>query len=562
MDRSSSITSNSSSKSGSSTGPFGLDRSNSISSNASMGSSGPFAYQTRLLERTSSRGGSGSSTSRTSSLTRTDSFSNSNLSPSGSGATPTRKWTATHRVANSLDTVRGKWEERVRVASTLENHVTPSPSRDMPPPPPPKSPVKYVSQSSDYLPYSSRSKDPEDIRQQPRAPPLTKRHTLPDHIMTSPLSPNNTGITVEGSDYHSSLFTTPTPQRIHLPTSTPSHSSSVKSLSEYGASASSDLPVPSRVRRTSTIDISTSNLSGSSKLSEASPISSNTSFHPSRTIYTPVSSTNAVRSTSNHSSQHSAPSSPEKHNRKISSASSTDHVPVLPSQPYTTPLSPSHVSSVMSPTPYRSSYMSNKNRRALAYGNELSVGSRLGRHLPRIASGDGDDTWVEERKEDMDRRRRRETRERERRARVSDANKLVSAPASVPISPRRQEIFVTVATDAGDVAGIPGRLRLSKDKTTPSAPASPLPSARLGRGLWADTQRQHLQAYEYLCHVGEAQQWIEGCLEEELGFGVVEMEEGLRNGVVLAKLVRVFQGERVVRRIYEVWQKHSSFLTC
>jgi Ras GTPase-activating-like protein IQGAP2/3 len=65
-------------------------------------------------------------------------------------------------------------------------------------------------------------------------------------------------------------------------------------------------------------------------------------------------------------------------------------------------------------------------------------------------------------------------------------------------------------------------------------------------------QRQHLQAYEYLCHVGEAQQWIEMCLDQELGFGIVEMEEGLRNGVVLAKLARTFQGEGIVRRIYEV----------
>jgi Ras GTPase-activating-like protein IQGAP2/3 len=200
--------------------------------------------------------------------------------------------------------------------------------------------------------------------------------------------------------------------------------------------------------------------------------------------------------------------------------------------------------------------MSKKNKRALAYGDNLSNGRRLGRHLPRIASGDGDDSWVEERKEDIDRRRRRETRERERRARVSDATKLppAPAPAPAPTSPRKQEIAVAVVTDSGDVAGIPGRLRLSRDKT-PSTPVSPLPSARLGRGLWADTQRQHLQAYEYLCHVGEAQQWIEGCLEEELGFGVVEMEEGLRNGVVLAKLVRAFQGEKVVRRIYEVWQE-------
>jgi len=115
---------------------------------------------------------------------------------------------------------------------------------------------------------------------------------------------------------------------------------------------------------------------------------------------------------------------------------------------------------------------------------------------------------------------------------------------------REAELIVPGVTDAGDVAGIPGRLRLSKDKAR-DAPTSPLPSSRLTRGLWADVQRHLLQAYEYLCHVGEAQQWIEGCLGEELGFGVVEMEERLRNGVVLARLVRVFQGESAVRRIYD-----------
>jgi hypothetical protein len=60
-----------------------------------------------------------------------------------------------------------------------------------------------------------------------------------------------------------------------------------------------------------------------------------------------------------------------------------------------------------------------------------------------------------------------------------------------------------------------------------------------------------IQAYEYLCHVGEAQQWIEGCLNEELDFGVVEMEDGLRNGVVLAKLTRVFRPS-AVKKIYDV----------
>ena len=39
---------------------------------------------------------------------------------------------------------------------------------------------------------------------------------------------------------------------------------------------------------------------------------------------------------------------------------------------------------------------------------------------------------------------------------------------------------------------------------------------------------------------------------QELGFGVVEMEEELRNGIVLAKLVRKFKGEAGARRIYEV----------
>ncbi|KIK68184.1 hypothetical protein GYMLUDRAFT_155669 [Collybiopsis luxurians FD-317 M1] len=121
-------------------------------------------------------------------------------------------------------------------------------------------------------------------------------------------------------------------------------------------------------------------------------------------------------------------------------------------------------------------------------------------------------------------------------------------------TPHKSKAVNVLASDVADseaVAGIPGRVRLSRNKV-PNAPV-PLPSARLtsARGLWADTQRHLIQAYEYLCHVGEAQQWIEGCLDEELGFGVVEMEEGLRNGVVLAKLVRVFQGEGVVRRIYE-----------
>ena len=106
----------------------------------------------------------------------------------------------------------------------------------------------------------------------------------------------------------------------------------------------------------------------------------------------------------------------------------------------------------------------------------------------------------------------------------------------------------------GSVAGIKGRLRLSKlpaSSTSASIAPAPLPSRRLNMN-WMDRQRKELIAYEYLCHVGEAQQWIEGCLDEELGYGVVEMEESMTDGVALAKLARKYEGNEVVRTIWEV----------
>lgn len=181
-----------------------------------------------------------------------------------------------------------------------------------------------------------------------------------------------------------------------------------------------------------------------------------------------------------------------------------------------------------------------QNRKAAAYG-DLGTGRRkLGNHLPRIASGDAEDVGEENRK----------VQEEEAPPRHQQRHEKAIYEEKEPHSPSKREPFKLNVTNADDVAGIPGRIRLSRNKI-PQAPV-PLPSSRLTRGLWADQQRQFIQAYEYLCHVGEAQQWIEGCLGEELGFGVVEMEEGLRNGVVLAKLVRAFEGESVVKRIYEV----------
>jgi Ras GTPase-activating-like protein IQGAP2/3 len=197
----------------------------------------------------------------------------------------------------------------------------------------------------------------------------------------------------------------------------------------------------------------------------------------------------------------------------------------------------------MHPTPYKSSYMTS--RKALTYGEKLIVGRKPGQHLPRIASGDADDDWVA----DDDARIQREEEEARNEMQRRKEQRLERRGAIKQRESR--ESLASSSANPDGVAGIPGRLKLSRDKVPSSPTSSPLSAARLTRGLWADTQRHLIQAYEYLCHVGEAQQWIEGCLGEELGFGVVDMEESLRNGVVLAKLVRVFQGEAVVRRIYE-----------
>ncbi|KAG9120291.1 hypothetical protein FRC07_004278, partial [Ceratobasidium sp. 392] len=204
------------------------------------------------------------------------------------------------------------------------------------------------------------------------------------------------------------------------------------------------------------------------------------------------------------------------------------------------------------------------------YGPALTAGRKLGRHLPRIASGDGGDDWNdpspskpspeesarekrererEERRKELEEKGERDREARQRRRTLQGLNTeddlaFAMAPplsASAALPPPS-----AAPVGAEDVAGIPGRLRFTRD-------ATPLPSSRLG-GNWADLQRKHLQAYEYLCHVGEAQQWIEGCLGYELGFGVVEMDEELRNGVALAKLAKIIgeggEGE-VVRKIFE-----------
>uniref|UniRef100_A0A3Q3X7W2 Uncharacterized protein n=1 Tax=Mola mola TaxID=94237 RepID=A0A3Q3X7W2_MOLML len=66
-----------------------------------------------------------------------------------------------------------------------------------------------------------------------------------------------------------------------------------------------------------------------------------------------------------------------------------------------------------------------------------------------------------------------------------------------------------------------------------------------------DERRQQNMAYEYLCHLEEAKRWMEACLDEELP-PTTELEEGLRNGVYLAKLGNFFApGTVSLKKIYD-----------
>ncbi|XP_062961917.1 ras GTPase-activating-like protein IQGAP3 [Cynocephalus volans] len=69
-----------------------------------------------------------------------------------------------------------------------------------------------------------------------------------------------------------------------------------------------------------------------------------------------------------------------------------------------------------------------------------------------------------------------------------------------------------------------------------------------------DEQRRQNVAYQYLCRLEEAKRWMEACLKEDLP-SPVELEESLRNGVLLAKLGHCFAPSIVpLKKIYDVEQ--------
>ncbi|XP_030637038.1 ras GTPase-activating-like protein IQGAP3 isoform X2 [Chanos chanos] len=70
-----------------------------------------------------------------------------------------------------------------------------------------------------------------------------------------------------------------------------------------------------------------------------------------------------------------------------------------------------------------------------------------------------------------------------------------------------------------------------------------------------DEQRIQNVAYQYLCRLEEAKRWMEACLNEELP-APTELEEYLRNGVLLAKLGHCFSPKTVpLKKIYDLDQE-------
>ncbi|EGF77572.1 hypothetical protein BATDEDRAFT_91373 [Batrachochytrium dendrobatidis JAM81] len=88
-----------------------------------------------------------------------------------------------------------------------------------------------------------------------------------------------------------------------------------------------------------------------------------------------------------------------------------------------------------------------------------------------------------------------------------------------------------------DVHGVHGRHKLKKHNEDQAD------------GGWIEKERKRIQAYDYLCHIGEAKEWIEACIGQIIP-PIDQLEEYLRNGVVLAHLAKAFE-PNAVKRIFE-----------
>lgn len=102
-----------------------------------------------------------------------------------------------------------------------------------------------------------------------------------------------------------------------------------------------------------------------------------------------------------------------------------------------------------------------------------------------------------------------------------------------------------ITSSAQEVVGLRGRVRLQKERGSDRSSGRGTGYGWEGRN-WMDKQRQFLQAYEYLCHIGEAKEWIEDVMHKPIP-AIVELEEALRDGVTLAEVVESLNPDRRFR---------------
>ncbi|KAI1384019.1 uncharacterized protein F4822DRAFT_418384 [Hypoxylon trugodes] len=117
-----------------------------------------------------------------------------------------------------------------------------------------------------------------------------------------------------------------------------------------------------------------------------------------------------------------------------------------------------------------------------------------------------------------------------------------------------------LTSQAQEVVGLRGRRRLQRAGNAVGARNGQRGDRYGFEGRnWMDKQRQFLQAYEYLCHIGEAKEWIEDVIHRQIP-PIVELEEALRDGITLAEVVealnptrryRIFRQQRLQARHWD-----------
>ena len=464
----------------------------------------PFAYQTRILERTSSVQRKSSSSSILSSSSNLQSPKPTFLDGISQKRSPSL-WSK-HKGSQSVGDVASKWEARSQLESQSRS---PSPSKfnnnnlfD--------SPSRAYSRSPSPTKFTSLSESPTKSRYDRSPSPIKSNSVFESPSKTNKLS---------------EVSTTPFP-------TTESSTKSIEKLqpsSKYKPTETSVRAFPSTASPTKSIERSTS------------PSKSGTNQLPS-SVFTPFSHSNLPPSPT----PNRTPSL--RRNRPLSLQSTPDlaksSVGALKALGQSQPLYRTN-----SLSRHRSVDFDSYNKNNLDKDNQLnnSIGKGLPQssqfknrsNLGRITSGDAENDWDENLKpggwEDDNR--------------IRFDNDSLHFPG---------------LTDTNDeVAGLPGRVRLSrsnsltqgsqsntnlrrsnalKSSNSPIKSNSSNTSSILSRTqfMTLDKQRHLLAAYEYLCHISEAIRWMEDCLDNSLDMDEVQAEEGLRDGLILFKLASVW----------------------